>query len=398
MATGLTAMNRSQPLFSTTKIAARNALKGSRPDQAMLRFMGVMEELFMCSIRERMNIVNMAAIITAMSQLLSSAHDNPRFSSGHRYVRQQVSVLYQRCIKHMQPLLPNSTSREVSNILWASANLKLNPDDYVPGTVKALCGHFLDSIVMGYLPTCQITGNVMWALATMAHPAATPNLIEALCCYVVRLLDGNDIKAQEISNIVWSLATLKHPIHRDRVLIDKLCKVFLQLIQAEDVTAQPNAQEVANMLWALGTLRHVPAVSADFFSRLFNHLETLLLSSDNRDHPKAQEIANAVWALGVFKYMQSPLLMTSLERLCKHFVLLLGSAEHRARPKAQEISNLLWALGQLSLCPLSKHRARRAMSPLSAVAQQPGAAACPHSTSHCQHTLGTFCFEACTPR
>ena len=49
--------------------------------------------------------------------------------------------------KAARQLLPDVGAREISNILWSSAKLGLNPDAFVPGMTDALAAKLLQDLV-----------------------------------------------------------------------------------------------------------------------------------------------------------------------------------------------------------------------------------------------------------
>ena len=101
----------------------------------------------------------------------------------------------------------------------------------------------------------------MWALATIAHPAATRELQDRVCTRFARLTHSSHRKqranAQDVSNMGWSLAILNHtPQGGD--LLDRLCLYSTTLFHSKDSGAHPSAQNVSNVAWSLAALKHTP--------------------------------------------------------------------------------------------------------------------------------------------
>ena len=148
--------------------------------------------------------------------------------------------------------------------MLSSAKLGFNPDDYVTGMVRTMADRFLQ--LMGAAsrkqrPNAQQSANILWALATMHHTAATYDLLDLVCQYFAGLMHHPDAQqrptAQNVANVMWALAEMKHSPKNDR-LLDHLCMYMLSLLQSQDRRARPNAQSVANSLWSLAELKHAP--------------------------------------------------------------------------------------------------------------------------------------------
>lgn len=73
-------------------------------------------------------------------------------------------------------------AQAISNIMWSSEKLGLNPDEYVQGIAHILSNRFLQLMRAAdhrQRPNAQDAANLVWALATMHHAAATSELLDS---------------------------------------------------------------------------------------------------------------------------------------------------------------------------------------------------------------------------
>ena len=294
----------------------------------------------------RTDYIHFAAIITAAAHIWKEAQCSPRFS-GHADVGQRLKNLFQRCLQSLHTLLPEMATQQISNVLWSSATLGFDPDDSVPGLVHALTARFLYFIKMGgekQQPNAQEAANVLWAFATMGHPAATAQVVGAICSHFGRLIESPIAQprpsAQEVANLLWALCTLEHTPPDDR-LLDRLCNYMRDLLYSHDRRTHPNAQDIGNTVWALGQLKHVP--SPDVVTVLFDHLEALCKTP--RLQPTSQNISNSLIACAE--------LGLDVKRTCVG-ALLKHSMEMRVSDvRYQEYCNLARSLAVMQCLDLS---------------------------------------------
>ncbi len=135
------------PAQISTYIAEQQstALAGVRahqPGQALMSFYASMEHL--CSIAgPLLNYINLSAIITATAQLWTSAQANISFKTSANKVGIEMTRFFGSTLLWLKPMLPDVEAQAVSNILWSSAKLGLNPDAFVPGMTDALAAKLL---------------------------------------------------------------------------------------------------------------------------------------------------------------------------------------------------------------------------------------------------------------
>ncbi len=322
-------------------------VRGHQPDKALLRFYASMEHL--CSVAgSLLDHISLSATITATAQLWTTAQANSSFKPSANTAESGLAHLYTSTLLQLKSMLPDVEARQISNILWSSAKLGLNPDAFVPGMTDALAAKLLQMTKdeARRQPNAQECANFVWALATLGHEPADKGLVDAVCYHFARLIkhrdDSKQPNAQGAANIMWALATLGHE-PADQGLIDAVCRHFVVLIKHRDARQQPTAQGAANFLWALATLGHEPADQSmtdavcDYFAMLTRHRDAL-------KRPSAQGAANVMWALAELNHAPpngaASVILEWLTTLCK----LPGQ-----EPTAQQLSNTLFACAVLRL-------------------------------------------------
>ncbi|DBA88944.1 TPA: hypothetical protein ACH3X2_000175 [Trebouxia sp. C0005] len=322
-------------------------VRGHQPLQALLSFCASMEHL--CSVAQPfLNYINLSAIITATAQLWTTARAKSSFQPSANMAGFDLKQFYSSILLQLEPMLPDVGAQAVSNILWSSAKLGLNPDAFVPGMTDALAATMLQLTKdkAGCQPNAQQCANFLWAFASMGHQPADKGLIDAVCQHFVRLIKHRDVSkrpnAQSAANLLWALASLGHQ-PADKGLVDAVSECFVRLIKHHDVSKQPNAQEAANLIWALASLGHQRA-DKGLIDAVCEHFVRLVKHHDISKRPNAQGAANVIWALGELNHEPPDGAASAiLERLS----VLCGLP--RQAPNAQELSNTLLACAVLHL-------------------------------------------------
>ena len=257
----------------------------------------------------------------------------------------RLNALFHRCLQRLQGLLADIGAQGIANVLWSSATLSINPDDDVPGLVHALTSKFMYFIGMDEekrRPTAQATANVLWAFATMGHPAATAQVVDAVCLHFGRLVDSPTAQprptAQAVAKLVWALGTLEHTPSDDR-LLDQLCAYMRDLLCSRDRRTHPNAQEIANTVWGLGQLKHAP--SQDVVTAMLEYLVASCHSPGLK--PNSQDICNCFMACAELGLEMEP---SCVESLLKHFM------EMHISDVRQACCNLVWSLAVMQCLDL----------------------------------------------
>ncbi|KAL3149818.1 hypothetical protein ABBQ38_013640 [Trebouxia sp. C0009 RCD-2024] len=362
------------------KEAAISLARAGRSEAALTGFCDSMDALFSRA-GFLMDHINYAAIVTALAHIWEAAQHNDRFRS-HAGVLDGIQALYRRCVQSLRALLADMAPQQVSTVLWSSAKLGYNPDTAVPGMVHNMTLRLLTLIEVveeRQLPNAQECANVIWALATMGHPAATTELVNTVCLRFDRLTQHEDNNqrptAQNAANMLWALATLGHPAAE---VLDAVSLHFARLTRHTDAKQRPNAQAAANMLWALATMGHPAA--AEVLDLVAIHFAHLFGSPNAKQRPTDQNAANVVWALGTLKH--TPPDDRLLDAFLAYFHALLRSQDQRTRPGAQASGNTLWGLKELKQAP-SNDVVSAMLAHLVLLCQKPGSQPTSQAISNC---------------
>ncbi|MCJ1368708.1 hypothetical protein MMC16_007853 [Acarospora aff. strigata] len=354
------------------KEKALDSMRGFKPATALLIFCSSMQHLYRTASCQ-LNYIHMSAIITALGHVWPAAQRHPSWQNQPQ-ARHSAEALYDQSLKQLQPMLQDMGARQISNILWSSAKLGFNPDDFVPGMVHTLADRFLQLMHdanMSQCPNAQNAANFVWALATMHHAAATDQLLGSVCTYFASLLQHSDARqrptSQAVANVMWALAVKKHTL-KDGRLLDDFFMYMHELLQSQGQRARPKAQEVSIMLWALAELKHTlkdGRLRDDFCM----YMHSLLQHPDAWQRPTSQAVSNFMWALAEVKH--SPKDGWILDDFCMYMHGLLQSQDQRARLNAQDVANMLWALAELKHAPPNEV-ASALLDHLIALCQTPG--------------------------
>ncbi|KAL3149807.1 hypothetical protein ABBQ38_013632 [Trebouxia sp. C0009 RCD-2024] len=372
------------------------SLRHSQPGLAILAFCSSMQHLH-CTAGPQMNYINLSAVIAALAHVWTAVQLHRKLQDDDSKMRSSIEAVCQQSLTQLQPMMQDMDVRGVINIVWSSAKLGQDPDEYVPGIMDTLTTMFLQLINAANMkrrPNAQDAANLVWALATMHHPAATSELLDCVCSHFGGLVQHPDAQqrpqAQNIANVLWALAELQHS-PKDGRLLDDFCTYMHSLLQSRDARARPNAQEVENVIRALAVLKY-SLKDGSLLDDFCMYMHSLLHSRDARARPNVQEVANTLWALAV---LQHPLKDGRLlDDFCKYINSLLQSQDARAHPNAQETANALWALGRMKHAPPSEV-AFAMLDHLVALCQAPGLQPKPQATSNCFLACAELSLDIC---
>ncbi len=311
-------------------------VRGHQPYQALLSFYASMEHL--CSVAgPLLNNISLSAIITATAQLWTSAQANSSFKPSANSAAFELNRFYYNILHQLQPMPSDVGAQSVSNILWSSAKLRLNPDAFVPGMTDALAAKLLQ-LTRGEgrrQPSAQSCAIFLWALATLGHQLADKGLVDAVCSRFAMHIKHHDESqrpnAQEAANVVWAVATLGHE-PADKGLVDAVCKHFAMLTKHHDVFKRPSAQGAANVMWALGKMNHTPQASVAV--DILEHF--MVFCGLPRQAPNAQELSNILYACAMLRL-----------KVTEHFQLALVDGLlrlDRSSGYKQDYCNAAWSL------------------------------------------------------
>ncbi|KAL3149780.1 hypothetical protein ABBQ38_013606 [Trebouxia sp. C0009 RCD-2024] len=320
-------------------------VRGSQPGPAMLEFCSCLEQVY-DTVAPKMDAINISTNLTSLSQLWADAQHNRNFRDHDGQVRSNIEAVFRQSLKQLQPMMHSLEVRGISNIVWSSAKLGLDPNEYGQGMVRILLNRFMQLVRAAdkrQRPNAQDVANLVWALATMHHAAATSELLDCVCSYFGSLMQHPHKwlrpRSQDVANVMWAVAELKHSLE-DR-LLDDLCMYMHSLLQAEDLRSRPDAQQVANMLWALAQLKHAPPGEA--LSAMLDHLVALCLTPGLQ--PKPQAISNCFLACAELVHSMHS---DQMEVLLQY---LLGL--HISKLNYQDFSNVAWSLAVMGCLEVS---------------------------------------------
>ncbi|KAL3149778.1 hypothetical protein ABBQ38_013604 [Trebouxia sp. C0009 RCD-2024] len=316
----------------------------------MLEFCSGLEHVYN-TVAPKMDAINISTNVTSLSQLWADAQHHRNFQDNDGHVRSSIEAVFQQSLKQLQPRMNSVGAQAISNIVWSSAKLGLDPDKYMPGMVRILTSRFMQLVHAAdkrQHPSAQGAANLVWALARMHHAAATSELLDAVSSYFGSLIYHPDKwqrpNPQSIANMVWALAQLKHS-PKDARLLDDLCVYMHSLLIAQGSRDRPGAQAVANMLWGLAVLQHpLKDPGGRLLDDLCMYMHSLLQAEDLRSRPNAQDVANVLWAVAQLKHAPPGEVGSAM---LDHLVALCVTP--RLQPKPQEISNCFLACAELDL-------------------------------------------------
>ena len=280
-------------------------------------------------------------------------------------------------------MLPDVEAREISNILWSSAKLALNPNAFVPGMTDALAAKLLQLTKeeAKRQPNAQDCSNFFWALATLGHDPPDQSQTDAVCDHFAMLIKHRDESkrpnAQGSANFMWAVATLGHE-PADQSMTDAVCDHFAMLIKHRDESQRPNAQGSANFMWALATLGHGPA-DLSLTDAVCDHFAMLIKHHDESKRPNAGGAAQFMWAVATLGH--EPADDGLADAVCEHFAMFIKHLDALKRPSAREAANVMWALGKMKHAP-PDGVASAILERLTTLCDLPGQAPNPQSLSN----------------
>lgn len=229
---------------------------------------------------DRMNVINSVSACTAIAQLWTTAKQSTNLVLDTS-LHDELKSLYKDFAQKLQPSTTNMTAPLISNLLWSSARLDVQLDEYLPDMVRALSSRFLEltnSADVTQQPDAQLCTNLLWALAYMDHPAATRQLLATVCAHMARLTHSSDAKqhpnALDVSRMLWSLGKFEHT-PADKNLLDKFCLYCIEFIGSQQECVA-SGHHVSTVAWALANLKHSPpeGVEAALVQRLVTLCES----------------------------------------------------------------------------------------------------------------------------
>ena len=209
--------------------------------------------------------------------------------------------------------LQQAVPQEVSNVLWAAADLQLH---LTTGQLQQLLGRFV-AVVRAAKP--QEVANTLWAVATMGQQMPVQQLQQLLGRFAAVLPDATP---QGVSNTLWAVATLGQQVPPQQ--LQQLLGRFEAVLQAA------TTQALSNTMWAVAKLgQQVPTQQLRQFLGRF-----VAVLSD----AAPQALSNTLWAVAA---MGQQVPQQQLQRFLGRFAAVLPDAT------PQDVSNTLWAVATM---------------------------------------------------
>ena len=231
------------------------------------------------------------------------------------------------------------SSREISNIGWALAKLRIAPPS---SAMPVQTSNPPDQIMLAAKELRM--GVIEASKAKQPGEPLKPVWIPALSKLAGLILDdiagriehSKELKQQEMSNLLWALATT------DRADPVVFGKVIRRMIAQDTDDKQP--QEWSNSVWAFATAR-IYEGSAE----MFDFLADLMEDETFVDRFKPQEISNTLWGCATLLSNAESEFSADTEqsilRIIRSFVPRI--IKNVRNFKTQELSNTLWGMATL---------------------------------------------------
>ncbi len=308
---------------------AAQSVRHSSPDKVMEAYYGSMDQ--MCRYSEKqLNCIHISAAVYGTAKVWIAAKTSHSGWYAKQQADQKLRSFIVRMLQRLEPLLPAVSTRQAANLLWSSAQLRLNPDALVPGMTDSLAQEF---IVDMDAASGQELANVLVACAKLQLSPCQGELFKAILNRLATA-DLSKFDPQNVANSLHSLATLPAAAPSVEVL-DALCQRFGAMLTSRQAVELPNAQSTANTMWALSKLKHAP--SDELAMSMVGKMVALCRLTGQ--HPKPQEISNVLLACAELRL---PVKQADTDSLAS---LLLSST--RRQGIWQAYANTAWSLAVL---------------------------------------------------
>eukprot|EP00980_Cylindrotheca_fusiformis_P003988 scaffold874_cov126-Cylindrotheca_fusiformis.AAC.21 len=201
----------------------------------------------------------------------------------------------------------NEKSKEVRAMVYAAARERTSDNkvknmSWIPA-LSELCGHIMDSISHRTTlldPTkfqLQEFSNILWATATAKR--SDEAVVSFIVSSLVKGVEGNrnqGLRPQEWSNSIWALAT-SGVVGPERTLFPFVADL---MDENPDFPNEFKPQELANTAWGVATILSKRAgqtngPECDAALRIFRHVARQLISRDGEGF-NSQETSNTIWS------------------------------------------------------------------------------------------------------
>ncbi|DBA85715.1 TPA: hypothetical protein ACH3X1_005286 [Trebouxia sp. C0004] len=265
---------------------AAQSVRHSSPDKVMEAYYGCLDQICRSS-EKQLDSIHISAAVYGTAKVWIAAKTRHSGWCGKQQADQKLRSFIVRMLQRLEPLLPAVSARQAANLLWSSAQLRLNPDALVPGMTDSLAQEFIIDMDAA---TGQEHANVLVACAKLQLNPCQGGLFKAIL-YRLATADLSNFQPQGVANTLHSLVTLPAASPSDDVL-DALCQRFGVMLQSCQAAELPDAQSIANTMWALSKLKHAP--SDELAMSMVGRMVALCRLPGQQ--PKPQNISNVLLA------------------------------------------------------------------------------------------------------
>ena len=250
--------------------------------------------------------------------------------------------------------------REISNIAWALAKLKLPPPlTAMPALTST--SSVEDAMMESATTVRQLVVQAALERRNNSHAGQqqpqTVTWVSALSqlaghmldYYTQSVIDGSvnlaPFRSQNLSNFLWALATAKRPNEEAFGMVAH--KLIHKAKESRmEGTFTCNTQEWSNALWSFATTQTYTGAE-----ELMEFVAELLRTDPEPwDHNKSQEIANTMWGVATL-LVKKPAPISEIERTAALSILrslLTIVVDRQANGfRAQELANSVWSLATI---------------------------------------------------
>ena len=232
---------------------AAQSVRHSSPDKVMEAYYGCIDQ--MCRYSEKqLNSIHISAAVYGTAKLWTVAQASHSGWYSKQQADHKLRSFIVRMLQRLEPLLPAVSARQAANLLWSSAQLRLNPGALVPGMTDSLARGFMFDVDAA---TAQELANVLVACAKLQLSPCHGGLLKAIL-NLLATADLSNFEPQHVANTLHSLVMIPAAAPSFEVL-DALCLRFGVLLQSHQAAELPNQQNIANTMWALSKLKHAPS-------------------------------------------------------------------------------------------------------------------------------------------
>ncbi|KAL0028055.1 hypothetical protein WJX77_003840 [Trebouxia sp. C0004] len=110
---------------------AAQSVRHSSPDKVMEAYYGCLDQICRSS-EKQLDSIHISAAVYGTAKVWIAAKTRHSGWCGKQQADQKLRSFIVRMLQRLEPLLPAVSARQAANLLWSSAQLRLNPDALVP--------------------------------------------------------------------------------------------------------------------------------------------------------------------------------------------------------------------------------------------------------------------------